>query len=143
MGILCARKGCESKKAYGLFCLDHRPVKPMVVRSGLCAANFCSSERDQGSMFCGKHKRAMDRECASPKAFDSRTQPFRAPLPDLKCKFVVDPKRKPISRDKLLVRWRADQRRYEATCRTTNVVGHGATPGDAIRDWQWWWAVPF
>lgn len=139
MGVICARKGCERKKAYGLFCVEHRVVKPLIDPRPRCAAKGCFELRKGLTLFCDGHQRAMDRDGPAPlfKAFDMRVEPFRAPLPDRKTPA------KAISRDKLVVKWRAGQRRYEATCRSTNVVGHGATPGDAIRNWQWWWEVPF
>lgn len=141
MGILCARKGCGRKKAYGLFCVEHKPAERLVDPRPRCAAKGCFELRKGMTLFCDGHQRAMDRECFSPKAFDTRVEPFRAPLPDRK--IAVKPVYKEISRDKLSVRWRADQRRYEAWCRSTNVVGHGPTPGDAIRNWQFWWDIPF
>jgi hypothetical protein len=108
MGILCAKKGCERKKAYGLFCVDHRVVRPLESAGPQCIAVGCRVIRPLGSMFCDRHKLA-----------------------------------RPISRDKLVVKWRSDQRRYEAKCRSTNVVGHGDSPGAAIRNWQYWWDIPF
>ncbi len=44
---------------------------------------------------------------------------------------------------KLVVKWRKDRQCYEARHPRTNVTGHGDSPGAAIRNWQWWWDVPF
>jgi hypothetical protein len=43
---------------------------------------------------------------------------------------------------KLVVKWCKNQQRYEARHPQTNVTGEGATPGDAIRNWQYWWDCP-
>lgn len=139
MGILCARKGCEREKEYGLFCVVHRAVKPLESAGTQCIAVGCRVVRPLGSLFCDEHKLAMNRDCRAPtfKAFDVPVEPFRAPLPDRKTPVG------PISRDKLVVKWRADQKRYEAKCMSTNVVGHGPSPGAAIRDWRYWWDCPF
>ena len=44
-------------------------------------------------------------------------------------------------RSKLRVFW--DGFQYVAHHNNTNVLGLGPTPGAAIRDWQWWWNVPY
>lgn len=44
---------------------------------------------------------------------------------------------------KLRVVWRAGEQEFYATHPNTNVTGHGPTPGDAIRDWQYWWNIPY
>lgn len=44
---------------------------------------------------------------------------------------------------KLVVVWVKAEQRYLCTHPNTNVTGHGATPGDAIRDWQYWWDIPY
>ena len=139
MGILCARKGCERKKAYGLFCVEHRVVKPLESAGPQCIAVGCRVVRPLGSLFCDEHKLAMNRECVSPKAFDTRVEPFRVPLPDRR--IVIEPKRKPMSRDKLVVKWDG----FQFVCRKEGIstFGFGPTPGEAIRNWQWWLAVPF
>lgn len=138
MGILCARKGCERKKAYGLFCVEHRVIKPLVDPRERCAARSCFAARPLGSMFCDEHKLAMNRECVSPKAFDTRIEPFRAPLPDRK--IVIEPKPKSHA-NKLVVKWDG----FQYVCSKTGIstFGFGDSPGAAIRNWQWWWAVPF
>lgn len=47
------------------------------------------------------------------------------------------------SQRKLVVKWRADQKRYECKHPHTNVVGHGGSPGAAIRNWKYWWEIPY
>lgn len=138
MGILCARKGCERKKGYGLFCFEHRIVKPLESAGPQCIAVGCSVARPLGSLFCDEHKMAMNRDCKAPafKAFDVPVEPFRAPLPDL------DPERKENC-EKLVVKWDSLLQNYEATCGSTNVKGHGDTPGAAIRNWIYWWWSPY
>jgi len=44
---------------------------------------------------------------------------------------------------KLKVIWRPDRKEFWATHPNTNVTGQGQTPGEAIRDWQYWWAMPY
>lgn len=142
MGILCAKKGCERKKAYGLFCVEHRVVKPLESAGPQCIAVGCRVARPLGSLFCDEHKLAMNRDCIAPtfKAFDAPVEPFRAPLPDLKCNFVIDPKRSACP-NKLVVKW--DGCQYVCSKTGISTFGFGDSPGAAIRNWQWWWAVPF
>ena len=128
MGNVCARKGCDRKKSYGLFCFVHKVVKPLESAGPQCIAVGCVVIRPLGSLFCDEHKLAMNRECVSPKAFDTRVEPFRAPLPDRK--IVVDAKR---PGGKLRVKW--DGFQYVCSKEGISTFGFGATPGDAIRNW--------
>lgn len=43
---------------------------------------------------------------------------------------------------KIIVKWSRESEAFIATHPNTNVKGYGLTPGDAVRNWQWWWAVP-
>ena len=42
---------------------------------------------------------------------------------------------------KLKVVWTGEE--FEATHPNTNVTGHGKTPGDAVRNWIYWWNFPY
>ena len=44
---------------------------------------------------------------------------------------------------KLKVVWLPDTQQFEATHPNTNVTGHGPTPGEAIRNWQFWWNIAY
>ena len=44
---------------------------------------------------------------------------------------------------KLKVVWIAAEQKFFAAHPNTNVTGHGHTPGAAIRDWQYWWNIPY
>ncbi len=44
---------------------------------------------------------------------------------------------------KLVVKWCGIAGAYCCTHPNTNVTGYGATPGAAIKDWQFWWSIPY
>lgn len=44
---------------------------------------------------------------------------------------------------KLQVKWRSDIGLFFCTHPNTNVTGQGQSPGAAIRDWQYWWNIPY
>lgn len=44
---------------------------------------------------------------------------------------------------KLKIVFDVDRREFVATHPNTNVTGCGNTPGDAIRNWQYWWNAPY
>ena len=46
-------------------------------------------------------------------------------------------------RKKLKVQWCPAKRIYLCTHPQTNVCGEGTTPGEAIRNWQYWWTIPY
>lgn len=47
-------------------------------------------------------------------------------------------------RKKLIVKWDARKQEYVCTHPNTNVTGHSDTsPGDAVRNWQYWWKYPY
>lgn len=130
---VCIKKGCNYTRTHGYFCQKHRVIERLVDPGPRCAAIGCFAERKSLTLFCGDHQRAMDRGNGY-YASDKPIEPFRAPLPDRK---------QTARRDKLVIKWRSDQKRYEATCHLTNVVGRGATPGEALRAWKTWWEIPY
>lgn len=47
-------------------------------------------------------------------------------------------------RKKLIVKWDARKQEYVCTHPDTNVTGYSDTsPGDAVRNWQYWWQYPY
>lgn len=131
---VCIKKGCNWNRTHGYFCQKHRVVKPLESMGPQCIAVGCRVERPLGSLFCDEHKLAMNRDCSAPtfKAFDAPVEPFRAPLPDLKCNFVID-RKKSACPNKLRVKW--DGFQYVCSKEGISTFGFGATPGDAIRNW--------
>lgn len=44
---------------------------------------------------------------------------------------------------KLRVVWWADRQKFHCSHRHCNVTGLGDTPGEAIRNWQFWYNIPY
>lgn len=132
MGIVCARIGCNRKKEYGLFCVEHKPVPANPVRV-VCAARGCNLSRDGRTLFCGSHQRAMDRDCQSylsiPPVVAEKVGGFRTWAELTK----VEPKERPKPVIKAVVKWRADLGRYLAT-HQEYWNGLGYSPGEALLD---------
>lgn len=47
------------------------------------------------------------------------------------------------SNAKLKVVFSKSIREFVATHPNTNVIGYGHTPGAAVRNWQYWWNIPY
>ena len=47
------------------------------------------------------------------------------------------------SQRKLKVVWCPINAEFVATHPNTNVKGYGQSPGEAVRNWQYWWNIPY
>jgi hypothetical protein len=47
------------------------------------------------------------------------------------------------AQSKLKVVWLPDNQEFYVTHPNTNVTGFGKTPGAAIRNWLFWWNIPY
>lgn len=45
------------------------------------------------------------------------------------------------SKNKLCVKWNGQE--FVCTHPNTNVTGHGSTISAAIKNWQYWWNIPY
>jgi hypothetical protein len=47
------------------------------------------------------------------------------------------------SEAKLKVVWQSDKQEFIATHPNTNVKGYGRSPGESVRNWEFWWNIPY
>lgn len=97
----------------------------------VCAAKGCNVTTAR-PFFCTQHLTVDSRiRTAEPE--------WPRDEPDQVAPHEPEPQQKP--NEKLRVKW--DGFQYVCYHRGTNVTGFGASPGAAIKNWQYWWNIPF
>lgn len=114
--------------------------------SAVCAAKGCRFVPGPGSLFCYLHPTPIQRKRVV-SADDGEDWPWPVDAPPAPRTWTFEPpslgtRTAPRER-KLVVKWDKVKGAFVATHPNTNVKGGGDSPGEAVRNWQYWWNFPY